>query len=182
MSKRRVQVAVAVAVAGGVLAVVAVAVGNFGGRNISETLSGFEEVPVISTGASGDFNAAISRSGDEISYRLSYADLTGDVTQAHIHLGQRSVNGGISVWLCGNPSATVTPPPGTQPCPPAPATITGTATAENVVGPTNQGIAAGELEELLGAIRAGVTYVNVHSATFGGGEIRSQLETHHDDW
>ena len=69
------------------LAVVAAAVGNFGGgRDIRETLSGFEEVPVISTDASGDFRASISRSGEEISYRLSYADTTGAVTQAHIHL------------------------------------------------------------------------------------------------
>jgi hypothetical protein len=181
--KRRLQVAVAVVVAGGALAVVAAAVGNFGGKNIRESLSGFEEVPVVSTNASGDFRAWINRSGEEIRYRLSYADMTGDVTQAHIHLGQKGVNGGISAWLCGNPSPpNITPPEGTQACPAAPATIVGTITPENVVGPANQGIAAGELGELLRAIRAGVTYVNVHSSTFGGGEVRGQLETHDDDW
>jgi hypothetical protein len=177
--KRRLQVAVAVVVAGGTLAVVAAAVANWGnGRNIRESLSGFEEVPVVSTDASGDFKASIDRAGGEITYELSYADTTGDVAQAHIHLGQKSVNGGISAWLCGNVPTT---PAGIQPCPPAPATITGTITPDHVVGPAEQGIAAGEFEELLRAIRAGVTYVNVHSATFGGGEIRSQLDTHHDD-
>jgi CHRD domain len=182
--KRRLQVAVAVVVAGGALAVVGAAVANWGdGRNIRESLSGFEEVPVVSTNASGDFKASIRRSAGEITYELSYADTTGDVSQAHIHLGQKSVNGGVSAWLCGNPSQTppISPPPGTQPCPPGPATISGTITAENVVGPANQGIAAGEFEELVRAIRAGVTYVNVHSATFPGGEIRGQLGTHHDD-
>jgi CHRD domain len=56
-----------------------------------------------------------------------------------------------------------------------PATISGTATADDVVGPTGQGIAPGEFDEVLDAIRAGVTYANVHSSTFGGGEIRAQL-------
>jgi hypothetical protein len=46
----------------------------------------------------------------------------------------------------------------------------------NVIGGANaQGIAAGEFAEVLKAIRAGVVYVNVHSALFPGGEIRGQL-------
>ena len=43
-------------------------------------------------------------------------------------------------------------------------------------GAAGQGIAAGEFAELVAALRAGVTYVNVHSSTFGGGEIRGQLK------
>ena len=36
----------------------------------------------------------------------------------------------------------------------------------------------GEYAELLRAIRAGVTYANVHSKTYTGGEIRAQLNEH----
>jgi hypothetical protein len=43
------------------------------------------------------------------------------------------------------------------------------------VGPAGQGIAAGEFDELVRAIKAGVTYANVHSEMFPGGEIRGQL-------
>jgi hypothetical protein len=50
-----------------------------------------------------------------------------------------------------------------------------------VVGPTGQGIGPQEFDELLRAIRAGVTYANVHSTTFGGGEIRAQLKDDRDD-
>jgi hypothetical protein len=43
-----------------------------------------------------------------------------------------------------------------------------------------QGIAPGEFNELLAAIRAGVAYVNVHSSTFPGGEVRGQLQLKDD--
>ena len=145
-------------------------------KRIREFLTGYEEVPAVSTVAEGEFHARISSDSSQIDYELKYSGLEGDVTQAHIHFGQKGVNGGISVWLCGNPSATVSPPAGTQACPPSPATVTGTLTAADVVGPAGQGIAAGEFAELISAIRAGKTYANVHSTKFPGGEIRSQIE------
>ena len=49
-----------------------------------------------------------------------------------------------------------------------------------MIGPTAQGIAAGEFAELVDAIRHGVTYVNVHSTKYPGGEIRAQLEEDDD--
>jgi CHRD domain len=173
--RRRLQLTALVAVVA-VLGVVGAAVATGGGRNISERLEGFQEVPAVSTGASGKFDARIGRFDDEIRFRLSYRDLEGPVTQAHIHLGQERVAGGISVWLCGNPSATVNPPAGTQLCPPSPATIEGTIEPDDVVGPSGQGIDPGEFDELLDAIDAGVTYANVHSTRFPAGEIRGQLD------
>lgn len=179
MRQRRIQLAAAVAVVA-IVSVIATTALAGGGREIRERLTGFEEVPVVSTEAEGKFKARVH--GDRITYELRYEDLEGDVTQAHIHLGQRDVNGGISVWLCGNPNPPViVPPPGTQECPDSPATITGVITADNVVGPTGQGIAPGEFDELLRAIKAGVTYANVHSTMFGGGEIRAQLNDDRDD-
>ena len=147
-----------------------------GFKSIREFLTGYEEVPSVSTVASAEFRARISDDDTALDYELSYADLEGAVTQAHIHFGQRGVNGGISVWLCGNPGPGVVPPAGTPACPPPPATVTGTLTAANVVGPAGQGIAAGEFAELVAAIRAGKTYANVHSTKFPGGEVRSQIE------
>ena len=151
-------------------------IGAQGFRKISEFLTGFEEVPSVSTVATGTFDARISNDDTRIDWELSYTGLEGAVQQAHIHFGQKGVNGGISVWLCGNPNPpAIVPPPGTQTCPAPPATITGTATAAEVVGPAGQGIAAGEFAELIRAMRAGKTYANVHSSKFPGGEIRSQI-------
>lgn len=153
---------------------IAVAAVAFTFRNFRGTLSGNNEVPVVSTEASGQFRARVSNDGMSISYTLSYDDLEGAVTQAHIHVGQKDVNGGISVWLCSNLASPPTPP-GTQPCPVPPATIDGVITAANVVGPAGQGVDTGEFDELLRAIRGGNTYANVHSTRFPGGEVRSQI-------
>lgn len=84
------------------------------------------------------------------------------------------MNGAISVWLCSNMPSPPTPP-GTPPCPAPPATLSGMAEADDVVGPSGQGIEAGELDELVRAIEAGNAYANVHSTKFPGGEIRAQL-------
>jgi CHRD domain-containing protein len=146
-------------------------------------LAPINEVPSISSGAHGRFKATVDRANQTISYELSYAGLEDTALQAHIHLGQRHTNGGISVFLCGNPP---TVPPATFPQPPAcpvpPATITGVLTAANIVGPAAQGIAASEagvneFDELVDAILSGATYANVHSAKFPGGEIRGPVRT-----
>ena len=97
------------------------------------------------------------------------------MAQAHIHLGGRHQSGGISAFLCTNLG---NGPAGTQACPAAPATIEGVITPADIVGPAAQGITAGQFDELVRAIRAGVTYVNVHSSLYQGGEIRAQLGDH----
>src|SRR5947209_11946567 len=104
----------------------------------------YQEVPAVSTGATGEFRAEISRDGSAIDWELSFSGLQAPVTQAHIHVGQRSVIGGIVIWLCQtatNPApASVTAL--TQTCPQS-GTITGTAAAANVVATAaNQQIAA----------------------------------------
>jgi hypothetical protein len=141
-------------------------------RRVRGSLTGYEEVPAVSTVASGDFKATIDDRAERIDWELTYRDLEGDVLQSHIHFGQPGVNGGISAFLCTNLG---NGPAGTQACPPPPVTISGTIVPSDVVGPTGQGIAPGEFDELVKAIRAGSTYANVHSTKWTGGEVRSQL-------
>jgi hypothetical protein len=166
------------------LVTVAVVLADGGFKRIREFLVGFEEVPAVSTAGNGEFRARINSDQSEITYSLSYSDLEGEITQSHIHLGQRGVNGGITVFLCTNLD---NGPEGTQPCPPAPATITGTIRAADVspnipatLGARTQGLEPGEFDEFLRAIRAGATYVNVHTTKWTTGEIRSQID-HTDD-
>ena len=169
----RLKLAVAVAVVG-VMAVGTVVAVAGGGNQIRASLTGYEETPLaLSTPGEGRFKLHIDRSDREISYRLSYADLEATVTQAHIHFGARAQSGGVSVFLCSNLG---NGPAGTQACPPAPATITGTIEPADVIGPAEQGIDAGEFDELVDAIRAGATYANVHTEQYPAGEIRAQIE------
>jgi hypothetical protein len=169
----RTRTAVLVLIAGalGVLAVSSYATADSGKTNLdARTMIGYLEVPAISTGATGSFEARIE--GNELHYRLSYSDLEAAVTQAHIHFGQRSVNGGISIWLCG---AGATPGPAGTPTCPSSGTVTRTVGPGDVVGPAGQGIAAGQFDEIVAAMQAGGAYANVHSSLFPGGEIRSQI-------
>ena len=137
------------------------------------TLSGFEEVPVVLTDATGQFRANIASDETAIQYELSYEGFV-NVTQAHIHVAQPSVNGNIVLFLCSN-LTTPAPPPGTQACPAPPATISGLLTAADVLAVPSQDVAAGELAVVIAAIRSGVAYVNVHSQTSPSGMIRGQF-------
>jgi len=169
-------------IAGSAAAVSATVGGGGGARDgggsglILERLSGYEEAPLaLSTSGRGVFSAMVTDAG--IKYTLSYAELEGNVAQAHIHFGAVGQFGGISVFLCTNLG---NGPAGTQSCPAAPGEVTGTITPADVIGPNAQGIAAMEYDELLAAIRKSTAYVNVHTDKYGGGEIRGQIETGHE--
>ena len=158
---------VAVATLALVAALATSAVADDGGdRGFWTRLQGFQEVPAISTSGQGELWAGIRDDQSTIDFELTYAGLEGAVTAAHIHLGQRGVNGGIIAFLCGG---------GGKPSCPQAGTVTGTITAADVIGPAAQGIALGELAEAIRAMRQGVVYGNVHSDKHPGGEIRGQL-------
>jgi len=139
-------------------------------------LKGLEEVPVVSSTGSGTFKAKLSDDGNSLSYKLKYKNLEGNVIQAHIHFAQKGVNGDISLFLCTNFGG---PPPPAKVPPACPGTnsgmVSGTLEAKDVIGPSGQGIAPGEFDEIISALKAGVAYVNVHSTEHRSGEIRGQV-------
>jgi hypothetical protein len=141
-------------------------------------LTGFQEVPSVATVARGEFLAKIADDEQSIDYELTYEGLQGNVTQAHIHFAQRHVNGGIVLWFCG--TASNPGPMGTPMCTPGSGKFTGTFVAANVqaIGGGNvaQQVAAGEIEKVIAALRAGAAYANVHTELSPGGEIRGQIK------
>ena len=132
----------------------------------SASLSGAEEVPPINTSGTAAFEMRIQPG--TITFSLTFSDLSSPLAVAHLHFAPSKVAGGVMIFLCGG---------GGQPaCPAATSgTITGTITAANVTGPTAQGISPGDLDSALEAVRDGLSYANMHTTNFGGGEIRGQV-------
>ena len=139
-------------------------------------LDGYNEVPADNSPATGDLTLTVGNG--QLTWSLTYQGFaTGNQPfVAHVHVGQPGVSGGVSFFFCG----------GTKPaCPSSqngPVTITGTTQATDVVGPTTQEFAAGDLNSVVKAMEAGLTYANMHTPTLGAGEIRGQLvRAHHGD-
>jgi hypothetical protein len=144
-----------------------------GWRALRASLSGFQEPPAVVSTGSGRIRVVI-HDDTLASYELEFENLEGDVTQAHIHLGQYGVNGGIMVWLCG--TQTNPGPAGTPSCGgPTSGGASRAIGAADVIGPAGQGVSPGEFADFLLALRSGNAYANVHSTRNAGGEIRGQL-------
>jgi CHRD domain len=149
------------------------AVAGGGKKNIkADDLTGYQENPDVSSTGTGSFEATIDDDAQTITYTVSYSGLEGGAAFAgHIHFGKRAVNGGVSAFLCGG---------GDKPACPVSGTVEGVIDAADVIGPAGQGIAAGEFDELVAAIRAGHAYLNIHTPMWPGGEIRAQINDRAD--
>jgi hypothetical protein len=146
-----------------------------GSTRFSTSMSGFQETPAILTSGTGTFHATVQ--GNSLTYTETFGGLTSNVTQSHIHFGERAVAGAFFVFLCSNLG---NGPAGTPACPAAGGTVTGTVTAANVLAVSGQNISAGDFAALLRILRSGDAYVNVHSVKFPAGEIRGQVRAGED--
>jgi hypothetical protein len=179
MSGTRIRVVLAAAFAVAVIGTsvaMATGAGADGPSHLRAHLTGFQETPSLNSTGQGTLDATATSS--KITFKLTYSGLSGAPLVAHIHVGQRGVAGGVSVFFCGG-GGQASCPAGTS------GTVTGTIAAANVVGPTTQGFKAGDLASVLRAIDAGVTYANIHTPMFPNGEIRGQIshgdgEDHND--
>jgi len=165
-------------------------------QRFSARLSGFNEIGGVGAGetgailtdATGTLQLDLDKKTSSISYTLTYTGpFSSQVQQAHIHFGKLHVAGGIIVWLCQT-TAKPSPTAGTPTCPiPMPsATVTGVLTAANVIAVAAQNVTAGDFDAIEDALTSNTAYVNIHTATFGAGEIRGQIKAneghdeHHD--
>jgi hypothetical protein len=136
-------------------------------------LDGDQEVPVRETLAQGQAILKVAKDGESIEYLLIVANIE-NVVAAHIHIADVGVNGPVVAFLYGPASAGEGRTDGVL--------ATGTITADDLVGP----LAGQSMQDLLGYMREGSTYVNVHTndgvpppnegpGDFPGGEVRGQL-------
>ena len=141
--------------------------------NYSAQLTGHEESPPRETNATGHATFQLSKDGLSLSYRIVVANIE-NVTAAHIHLAAREMNGPVVVMLYGPVPAGGGRKSGVL--------AEGTITSGSLTGD----LAGHPLADLIAAMNAGNTYVNVHTDDGGGapntrsgdfpdGEIRGQI-------
>lgn len=124
-------------------------------EEFSAQLSGAAEVPPVSGDGSGSASVTISDDESEITYEVSYENLSGPAAAAHIHYGAADVAGGVILPLEVGDSP-----------------FSGTLTEADFT-PLDGGPQT--FAEALTAIQDGNTYVNIHTEANPGGEIRGQL-------
>ena len=149
-------------------------------QTLHARLSGYQAVPAVSSPGSGEFDARINARSQVLEYDLTLADLQGKPIMAHVRFGQAGVVGGIVIWLCGNPDLVIDTglppvPAGVPRCPVPGGTVSADTDFRGVVGPDAQLIGPGEFDEAVAAMRAGATYVNVHTTAAPSGELRGQV-------
>lgn len=120
------------------------------GLMLNARLQGAQEMPANPSVATGEANVLLERSTNKVFLTGKFANLTTNVSNAHIHVGRTAVNGGVIVGL----------------------TFTAGGTSGTLHG---SGTLTDALEDSLVNAR---TYVNVHSTTYPGGELRGQVTTY----
>jgi len=135
------------------------------------TLTGAAEAPPNASPGFGSSILDIDTVANTMRLRTTFGGLTGNVTVAHIH-------GATAV--AGTGTAGVATPTPTFPAFPAGVTSGSydrtfdmtLASSYNGAFVTANGGVAGARAALFQAVADGKTYLNIHSSTFGGGEIR----------
>jgi len=122
-------------------------------------------MPTQNFAALNDFGGALMTydpATNQMSLRTSVFNFTNTMNNSHFHAGAPGVSGGVVQNLGGNPNAA------------AGATATQLTTYSNVSGAI-QGSYDGTFGGDPVVLVTGGTYLNYHSTTFGGGELRGQV-------
>ncbi|MDZ7308627.1 MAG: endolytic transglycosylase MltG, partial [candidate division KSB1 bacterium] len=119
--------------------------------NFTATLNGSQEVPPVTTPANGSGSFTLNATGTELSFSVTVNNLSSAIAAAHFHNAPAGVNGPpvrtITADFSGNTAGGVWRNNDPEPLTPA----------------------------LVAELLAGKIYVNVHTATNPGGEVRGQL-------
>ena len=114
------------------------------------TMSGSQEVPAVTTTASGSISVTYSQRDKTLRYTITWTGLSGNPTGAHIHgIAEEGVNAGVLQTFNGFPAATT-------------GSYSGTLLVDGV-----------KIKEEY--LLSGKYYANIHTAANPGGQIRGQI-------
>ena len=127
----------------------------------SATLGGGEETPILLSGAAGTAEVAIDTAAKEFAVTLRIFNIPTTTTAGHIHVGSKGIAGPVVIDF------------------PAIAGRLGDFVTTFRVGEAsfraNAAIGINSIDDVIQAVANGNAYVNIHTTTFPGGEIRGQL-------
>ena len=116
-------------------------------KTASGTLTGAQQVPAVTTTATGSTSGTFNTTSRVMTYTFTYSGLSGNPTMGHLHQGAAGAAGPPFVTFSNIPAAVS-------------GTFSGTATFT---------------ADQATALQAGNVYVNIHTARNPGGEIRGQV-------
>ncbi|WP_339228548.1 CHRD domain-containing protein [Oceanobacillus sp. FSL K6-2867] len=123
-------------------------------------LTGSQQSPPVHTYADGTALFHVSKNKNEIRYRLAATNLT-NMTQAHIHVGRRNINGPVIAFLSNKVAS-----PGEKE-----AILEGFLTADDLTGPLKDK----SISDLVDLMNAGKAYVSIQTKSYPDGEIRGKI-------
>ncbi|MCL5071468.1 MAG: CHRD domain-containing protein [Actinobacteria bacterium] len=135
------------------------------GQAFSAILTGANEVPSVQTEAMGSAVFMLSSDGKSLWYKITVYNII-DPQASHIHWAMAGVNGPVVVALF--PTGTYTVKSGEF----SGVLAEGTIMAKNL----KDALAGKTIMDLVAGIKAGNTYVNVHTLAHPAGEIRGQIK------
>jgi hypothetical protein len=113
--------------------------------NFTATMNAASEVPPKTSAGTGDVLATLNTATKDLTYTVTFQNLTGPATAAHFHgPAAPGANAGVVVPLGNNPTSPIH---------------------------GNKTLTDAQIADLM----AGKWYVNVHTAANPGGEIRGQV-------
>jgi hypothetical protein len=120
------------------------------GTGFTAKLDGAQEVPAVTTNATGTGAFTLNNEGTELTYHITFAGLSGSLTASHFHNAAAGVVGGVvrNITFTGNTASGVWK----------------STDAAQPLSPT-----------LVNELLDGKIYVNLHTAANPGGEIRGQV-------
>ncbi len=115
---------------------------------VSGTLASANEVPAVkASAATGTFTGTLDPSSKMLDYKVTFTGLSSAATAGHLHFGDAKHAGDVTVPFSNVPNATS-------------GSFAGMATLT---------------QPQVDSLKAGRLYVNIHTAPYAGGEIRSTL-------
>ena len=128
---------------------------------MAAVLSPGEETPALLSGAVGTAEVGVDTTNREISVTLRVFNVATATTAGHIHVGPRGVAGPVVLDFPNIPGRV--------------GDFTLSFRLSQAALRPNAGLGINTMDDVIQSITGGNAYVNIHSTTFPGGEIRGQL-------